>query len=98
MLIYSSSAEGRWDHLWVALDKVHRDKLFGRLHKREFLKYRADYLGFEVNKARIHASLEKVKVILHWPRPQSTHDTCSFWGIVITGTYSRVLKVTEPTD
>ena len=70
-----------WDHLQRALDKLRRAKLYGRLHKCEFLKEQVDYLGFEVGKDGIRTSAEKVKAVLDWPRPQSTHDTRSFLGL-----------------
>ena len=40
-----------------------------------------DYLGFEVGRDGIRTSPEKVKAILDWPRPQSTHDIRSFLGL-----------------
>ena len=69
------------DHLRTTLDKLRRAKLFGRLHKCEFLKDQVDYLGFEVGRDGIRTSPEKVKAILDWPRPQSTHDIRSFLGL-----------------
>ena len=81
ILIYSRSIGEHWDRLRCALDKLRRAKLFGRLHKGEFLKDQVDYLGFGVNKDGIRTSLEKVKAILDWPRSQSTHDICSFLGL-----------------
>ena len=48
ILIYSRSIEEHWGHLQHALDKLHRARLYGRLHKCEFLKDKVDYLGFEV--------------------------------------------------
>ena len=38
ILIYNRSIGEHWDHLKCALDKLRRAKLFGRLHKCEFLK------------------------------------------------------------
>ena len=40
-----------------------------------------DYLGFEVCKEGIRTSPEKVKAILDWPWPPSTHDIRSFLGL-----------------
>ena len=51
------------------------------MHKCEFLKDKVDYLGFEVSKDGIHASPEKVKAVIDWPRPQSVHDIRSFLGL-----------------
>ena len=81
ILIYSRSMEEHWRHLKCALDKLRRAKLFGRLHKCEFLKDQVDYLGFEVSQEGIRTSPEKVKAILDWPRPQSVHDVRSFLGL-----------------
>ena len=69
ILIYSRSMGEHWDHLCSALDKLRRAKLFGRLHKCEFLKDQVDYLSFHVGKEGIRTSPEKVKAILDWLRP-----------------------------
>ena len=82
ILIYSRSIGEHWDHLKIALENLCRAKLFGRLHKCEFLKDKVDYLGFEVGRDGIRTSPEKVKAILDWPRPRSVHDIRSFLGLV----------------
>ena len=79
ILIYNGSMGEHWGNLHCALDKLHRAKLFGRLHKCEFLKDQVDYFGFDVSREGIRTSPEKVKAILDWPRPLSTHDVRSFW-------------------
>ena len=56
-------------------------KLYGRLHKCEFLKDKVDYLGLEVSEDGVNASPEKVKAILDWPRPMTVHDIRSFLGL-----------------
>ena len=81
ILIYSRSEEEHWGHLAHALDKLCRARLYGRLHKCEFLKEKVDYLGFEVGRDGIRTSPEKVRAILNWPRPQSVHDVRSFLGL-----------------
>ena len=64
ILVYSRSIEEHWDHLERALDRLRQAKLYGRLHKCEFLKDKVDYLGFEVSANGVNASPEKVKAIL----------------------------------
>ena len=81
ILIYSRAVAEHWGHLRCALDKLHRAKLYGRLHKCEFLKDKVDYLGFEVERDRIRTSPEKVKAVLDWHRPQSVHGIRSFLGL-----------------
>ena len=56
VLIYSRSMGQHWDHLRSALNKLRRAKLFGKLHKCEFLKDQVGYLGFEVGKDGIRTS------------------------------------------
>ena len=81
ILIYSRSVEEHWGHLQHTLDKLRRARLYGRLHKCEFLKDKVDYLRFEVGHDGIRTSPEKVRAILDWPRPQSVHDVRSFLGL-----------------
>ena len=77
-----------------ALDKLHRAKLFGKLHKCEFLKDKVDSLGFEVRREGILTSPENVKAILDLPLPQFTHDIRSFvfgTDLVLSNVYSWFL-------
>ena len=50
IFIFSRSIGENWDHLNTALERLRRAKLYGRLHKCEFLKAKVDYLGFEVRR------------------------------------------------
>ena len=81
ILIYSRTLEEHWDHLRKALKKLQDAKLYGRLHKCEFLKDRVEYLGFEVSQEGVHASPEKVRAVVEWPRPQAVKDVRSFLGL-----------------
>ena len=42
ILIFSRSIGEHWDHLNTTLDRLCRAKLYGRLHKCEFLKDKVD--------------------------------------------------------
>ena len=81
ILIFSQSLEEHWEHLRWALARLREAKLYGRLHKCEFLKDQVEYLGFEVGPRGIQASPGKVRAIIEWPRPQSVHDIRSFLGL-----------------
>ena len=59
ILIYSRSIEQHWDHLQCAMEKLRQAKLYGRLHKCEFLKDKFDYLGFKVSADGVNASPEE---------------------------------------
>ena len=81
ILIFSESVEEHWEHLRMALGRLREARLYGRVHKCEFLKSRVEYLGYEVSEKGVHASPEKVKAVVNWPRPQSVHDVRSFLGL-----------------
>ena len=74
--------EEHWGHLHWALEGLKAATLYGRLHKRDFLKTRVDYLGFDISAKGIHASPDKVKSVVDWPSPQTVHDVRSFLGLV----------------
>ena len=81
ILVFSRNLAEHWMHLRQALERFREAKLFGRLHKCEFLKERVDYLGFEVSPEGIHASPDKVRAIIEWPKPKDIHDLRSFFGL-----------------
>lgn len=81
ILIFSNSLEEHWEHLRVALQRLKEAKLYGRLHKCEFLKDRIEYLGFDISAEGVHTSPEKVKAVVEWPTPSTVKDIRSFLGL-----------------
>ena len=81
ILIFSRNLEEHWKHLRWALDRLREAKLYGRLHKCEFLKDQVEYLGFEVSPRGVQAYPGKVRAIIDWPRPKGVHDVRSFLGL-----------------
>ena len=81
-LIFSRNFDEHWQHLRWALEKLREAKLYGRLHKCEFLKDQVNYLGFEVSPGGIKASPGKIRAMIEWPKPKSVHDVRSFLGLV----------------
>ena len=56
ILIFNQDLDEHWEHLRWALDQLQKAKLYGRLHKCEFLKDQVEYLGSEVSPRGIQAS------------------------------------------
>ena len=63
------------------MKQLRKTKLYGRLHKCDFLKNQVGYLGFEVNSSGIHVSPEKIRAVIEWPKPKSVRDVRSFLGL-----------------
>ena len=40
-----------------------------------------DFLGFEISLQGVHASSDKVRAVVEWPRPKDVHDIRSFLGL-----------------
>ena len=59
IMVFSKFVEEHWEHLKIALERLQEAKLFGRIHKCEFLKSRVDYLGYEVSEQGITHLLKK---------------------------------------
>ena len=81
ILVFSNSLEEHWEYLRVALRRLKEAKLYGQLHKCDFLKDRIDYFGFEVSAEGAHASPKKVQDIIEWATASSVKDVRSFLGL-----------------
>ena len=64
ILIFSSTVEEHWGHLRIALQRLREAKLYGRLHKCDFLKDKVEYLGFDVSSQGMQPSRSKIAAIL----------------------------------
>ena len=80
ILVFSRRVEEHWEHLRQDLQRLRDAKLYGRLHKYQFLKDKMDYLSFEVNLQGLHASPDKVRAVVEWPRPKDVRDVRLFLG------------------
>ena len=82
ILIYSRSEEEHWGYLRQSLERLRAAKLYGRLHKCDFLKTRVDYLGFDISAEGVHTSPEKVRSVVEWPTPQTMHESGHLGGLL----------------
>ena len=81
ILIFSETLEDHWRHLDIALRRLRDAKLYGRLHKCDFIKKEVEYLGFKISKDGISTDPEKVRAVVEWPTPASVRDVRSFLGL-----------------
>ena len=65
----------------VALRRLKEAKLYGRLHKCDFLKDCINYLGFEISAEGVHGSPDRVKAVVEWAKHSTVKDVRSFLGL-----------------
>ena len=82
ILTCSRSIDEHWVHLRPVLEHLRAAKLYGRLHKCDFLKSRVDYLRIDIFAEGVHVSLEKVKYVVQWPTPRLCTMYDHFWGLL----------------
>ena len=81
ILVFSRLIEEHWQHLRIALQRLREAKLYGRIHKCDFLQSRTEYLGFDITDEGIKTSPGKVQTIVDWPQPENVKDVRSFLGL-----------------
>ena len=64
ILVFSKDAESHFKHLETVLGRMKEAKLYGRLHKCEFMKEEVEYLGFKVSQEGIKPMEDKVQAVL----------------------------------
>ena len=98
ILIYSKNEEEHEEHLRLALQLLREHKLYAKLSKCDFYKYRIQYLGHIISKEGISTDLEKIEPIMNWPTPRNVTDVRYFMGL--EGYYRRFIegfyKVAQP--
>ena len=90
ILVFSEDAESHFKHLETVMGRLKEAKLYGRLHKCEFMKKEVEYLGFQVSREGIKPSQDKVQAVVDWPRPNTVKDVRSFLGL--SSWYRRFIK------
>ena len=98
ILIYSKSEEEHEEHLRMTLKLLREQKLYAKLSKCVFYKYRIQYLGHIISNEGIFVDPKKIEAIMNWPTPRNVIDVRSFMGLA--GYYKRFIegfsKVSHP--
>jgi hypothetical protein len=98
ILIYLKTPKEHEEHLWKALQRLRREKLYAKLDKCEFWLDSMSFLGHMISGEGVAVDPEKVKAVVEWTRPTSVFEIRSFLGL--TGYYrcfiEGFLKLLEP--
>jgi hypothetical protein len=78
ILIYSRTLEEHEEHLWKALERLRREKLYAKLKKYEFWLHSVSFLRHVIFGERVVVHPEKVKAMVEWTRPTSVFEIRSF--------------------
>jgi hypothetical protein len=74
ILIYSRTSEEHEEHLWKALERLRREKLYTKLEKCKFWLDSVSFLGHGISGERVAVDPKKVKIVVKWTRPTSVFE------------------------
>jgi hypothetical protein len=80
-LIYTRISEEHEEHLWKALERLRREKLYAKREKCEFSLDSMSFLGHVISSEGVAVDPEKVKAMVEWTRPTSVFEIRSFLGL-----------------
>ena len=69
ILIYYKNEEEHEEHLRMTLQFLREHKLYAKLRKGDFYKYKIHYLGHIIPDEGIFVDPEKIEAIMNWPTP-----------------------------
>ena len=90
ILMYSKNQEGNEEHLRLTLKLLREHKMYAKLRKCDFYKYKIHYFGHIISKEGISVDPEKVEAVMNWPTPRNLADVRSFMGLA--GYYMRFIE------
>ncbi|XP_057543228.1 uncharacterized protein LOC130821457 [Amaranthus tricolor] len=81
ILVYSKNEEQHEQHLRIVLEKLRKEKLYGKFSKCEFWLENISFLGHIISKDGISIDPEKIRAVMEWPNPKSVTEGVRFqWG------------------
>ena len=81
ILIYSKTSKEHEEHLWKALERLRREKLYAKLEKCEFWLDSVSFLGYVISGEGVAVDPEKVKAVVEWTRLTSVFEIQSFFSL-----------------
>ena len=81
ILIYSKNEEEREENLRMNLQLLKEHKLYAKLSKCDFYKYKIDYLGHIISSEEISVDPKKIEAIMDWPTPVNVTDVRDLWDL-----------------
>ena len=74
ILVFSKMFEDHMQHIKTSLQHLREAKLYGHIHKCEFIQPKVEYLRFEVTKKGLKPSPTKVQAVVEWLVPKIVKD------------------------
>jgi hypothetical protein len=81
ILIYLRMSEEHKEHLWKALERLWREKLYAKLKKCEFWLDNVSFLGHVISGEGVAVDPKKLKAVVEWARLTSVFEIQSLLGL-----------------
>jgi len=82
ILIYSRIPKEHTHHLRTVLEVLSENELYAKPKKPEFWLGHMAFSGHVVSNEGVSVDLQKIKVIMKWPRPKNVTEVRNFLGLV----------------
>jgi len=90
ILIFSKTREEHLAHIREVLERLRKNKLYGKLSKCDFMQKEVSFLGHRLGANGLAVSPDKISAVRDWPAPRNAHDVRSFLGLA--GFYRKFVQ------
>ena len=94
ILVYSPTLQAHVGHLRLVLQTLRDNHFLVKKSKCSFGQTTVEYLGHVVSSEGVSMDIQKVKVMLDWPKPQNVKELKGFLGLIRY--YRRFVKGYAP--
>jgi hypothetical protein len=82
ILIFSETEKNHLQYIKWTLDKFHKNQLFAKIKKCEWMQKKVAYLGHHISQGKITMDPKKIKAIKDWPLPTKVKKVKTFLELV----------------
>jgi len=81
ILVYSKTREEHEKHLRIVLEKLRRNRLYGKFSKCDFWLEEVAFLGHVITAEGVAVDPTKIEAVVNWRQPSNVSEIRSFLGL-----------------